>query len=320
MATKLRDEVRRIMRVQRYSYLTEKVYWHWIREFILFHNKQHPRELGAEDIKAYLSHLAVHRHVSASTQNQALNALLFLYRRVFEIELPWLDDIVRASRPARVPVVLTRAEVSRLLNALEGHHWLIAGLLYGSGLRLHECLRLRIKDIDRDYLQITVRDGKGGKDRYTTMPEKLLPHLERQFAHVRSIYERDLGRQRNGASIPFAIDSKYTEAPLEWKWQYVFPSARYSYVRFNRQQRRHHLHSSSVQRAVKIAICKTAIDKHASCHTLRHSFATHLLEAGSDIRTVQELLGHANVRTTMIYTHVIKRGGRAVRSPLDNLE
>lgn len=205
MAKKLRDEVRCIMRVQHYSYLTEKIYWHWIREFILFHNKKHPRELGADDIKTYLSYLAVHRHVSASTQNQALNALLFLYRRALDVELPWLDDIVRVSRPACVPVVLTRDEVLRLLNALEGQHWLIAGLLYGSGLRLHECLRLRIKDIDRDYLQITVRDGKGGKDRYTTMPEKLLPHLERQFAHSRSIYENNLDRQRSGVSIPFFL-------------------------------------------------------------------------------------------------------------------
>jgi integrase len=192
MATKLRDEVRRIMWMQHYSYLTEKACWHWIRDFILFHDKQHPRELGAEDIKTYLGHLAVHRHVSASTQNQALNALLFLYRRVLGIKLPWFDDIVRATRPARVPVVLTRNEVSRLLGALEGQHWLIAGFLYGSGLRLHECLRLRIKDIDQEYLQITVRDGKGGKDRYTTMPEKLLPHLERQFEYSRSVFKRDM--------------------------------------------------------------------------------------------------------------------------------
>jgi integron integrase len=319
MTAKLRDEVRRIMRLRRYSYLTEKVYWHWIRHFILFHNKQHPKDLGAKEIQSFLSHLAVAKNVSASTQNQALSALLFLYQRVLNVDLPWLNEIVRSKRPARVPVVLTRNEVARLLGALEGRHWLIASLLYGSGLRLHECLRLRVKDIDAEYLQLTIRDGKGAKDRYTTLPERLLPHLERQFNNSRSIFESDMAKSRNGASMPFVIDRKYKNAPREWKWQNVFPSAKYSYIRFNRERRWHHMHASSVQRAVKLALNKANIDKHASSHTLRHSFATHLLESGYDIRTVQELLGHSNVRTTMVYTHVIKRGGRGVKSPLDSL-
>jgi len=319
MAAKFMDEVRRILRVHRYSFLTEKVYCHWIREFILFNDKRHPKDMGAAEIQRYLSHLATDRKVSASTQNQALSALLFLYQRVLQLNLPWLDDIVRAKRPLRVPVVLTQNEVARLLDCMHGQHWLVANLLYGSGLRLHEALRLRIKDIDLEYLQVTIRDGKGGKDRFTTLAKKLVPHIERQLRHTRSVFDRDLASGRNGASIPFAIDRKYVAAPREWKWQYVFPSTRYSYIRFNREKRRHHMHSSSIQRAVKIAITKARINKHASCHTLRHSFATHLLESGYDIRTIQELLGHSNVRTTMIYTHIVKRGGRAVKSPLDAL-
>ena len=319
MAVKLMDEIRRVMRVHRYSYLTEKVYCHWIREFIWFNDRRHPREMGAAEIQNYLSHLATRRNVSASTQNQALSALLFLYQRVLNVNLPWLDEIVRAKRPVRVPVVLTQDEVSRLLDSLEGQHWLIANLMYGSGLRLHEALRLRIKDIDLEYLQVTIRDGKGGKDRYTTLAKKLVPHLERQYRHTRSIFDQDMALGRNGVSIPFAIDRKYSKTPKDWNWQYVFPSTRYSYIRFNREKRRHHLHSSSVQRAVKVGLGKARINKQASCHTLRHSFATHLLEAGYDIRTIQELLGHSNVRTTMVYTHIVKLGGRAVKSPLDAL-
>ncbi|MGI9262566.1 MAG: integron integrase, partial [Woeseiaceae bacterium] len=313
------DKVRRIMRVHRYAFLTEKVYCHWIRDFILFNDKRHPREMGAAEIQRYLSHLATSRQVSASTQNQALSALLFLYQRVLQLNLPWLDDIIRAKRPVRVPVVLTRNEVSRLFDCLDGQHWLIANLMYGSGLRLHEALRLRIKDIDSEYLQITIRDGKGGKDRFTTLAEKLIPHIERQFARARRTFDQDMAKGRNGASTPYALDRKYVAAPKEWKWQCIFPSVNYSYIRFNREKRRHHLHSSGIQRAVKIGVRKAGINKHASCHTLRHSFATHLLESGYDIRTIQELLGHSNVRTTMVYTHIIKRGGRAVKSPLDVL-
>lgn len=319
MAGKLMDDVRRTLRLHHYSFETEKSYCQWIRRFIIFHRKRHPREMGMTEIQAYLSHLAVSLHVAASTQNQALSALLFLYKKVLSIELPWMDDIVRAKRPIRIPVVLTRSEVTRTLDALCGQHWLIASLLYGSGLRLIECLTLRVKDIDFEYLQINIRAGKGAKDRRTMLSEKLIPHVRRQLELVRSIFEQDRAAQKAGVSIPFAIDRKYKHAPIEWKWQYIFPSRRYAYIHFHREQRRHHMHPSSVQRAVKTAVRKARIDKQATCHTLRHSFATHLLEAGYDIRTVQELLGHANVNTTMIYTHVIKRGGRAVRSPFDSI-
>jgi len=319
MAAKLMDEVRRILRLHHYSFETEKSYCQWIRRFINFHQKRHPREMGRLEIQTFLSHLAVSLHVAASTQNQALSALLFLYKKVLLIELPWMDDIVRAKRPIRIPVVLTRSEVTRTLDALCGEHWLIASLLYASGLRLIECLNLRVKDIDFEYLQISIRAGKGGKDRRTMLSEKLIPHMKRQFELVRSIFEQDRAAQKAGVSIPFAIDRKYRNAPIEWKWQYIFPSRRYAYIHFHRERRRHHLHPSSVQRAVKNAVRRARIDKQATCHTLRHSFATHLLEAGYDIRTVQELLGHANVNTTMIYTHVIKRGGHAVRSPFDSI-
>ena len=313
------DEVRRIARLHHYSYETEKAYSQWIRRFILFHQKRHPKEMGAVEVQAYLSYLATSRNVAASTQNQALSALLFLYQKVLDQDLPWLAEIVRAKRPVRVPVVLTRSEVQRLLDALVGQKWLIASLLYGSGLRLIECLRLRVKDMDFEYLQITVRGGKGNKDRYTMLPEKLVPHLRRQLEFVRGLHEEDGITRKSGVSIPYAIDRKYKNAPREWKWQYLFPSKRYAYIRYHQEQRRHHAHPSSVQRSVKNAVLQAQIHKHASCHTLRHSFATHLLETGYDIRTVQELLGHSNVQTTMIYTHVIKRGGNAVRSPFDSI-
>ncbi len=275
--------------------------------------------MGAAEVGTFLTYLAAERRVAASTQNQALNALLFLYQKVLTVDLPWLQDVVRAKRPVRVPIVLTRTEVGKVLDALHGQHWLIASLLYGSGLRLHEALRLRIQDVDLDYLQLTIRDGKGAKDRRTTLAEKLVPHIKRQFKHIRSLYERDCARGLPGVSIPFAIDRKFKASPRQWSWQYLFPSPKYAFIRFHGEKRRHHLHPSSVQRAVKIAITEAGLDKRASCHTFRHSFATHLLESGYDIRTVQELLGHANVRTTMVYTHVIKRGGHAVKSPLDGI-
>jgi integron integrase len=319
MASKLMESVRRTIQLNHYSFETEKSYSKWIKRFILFHGKRHPLELGAAEIEQYLSHLASERHVAASTQNQALSALLFLYQKVLDQNLPWLDDIVRAKRPLRVPVVLTRNEVAKILDAMHDQHWLAASLLYGSGLRLIECLRLRVQDLDREYLQITIRDGKGSKDRLTMLPEKLLPHIDRQLEMVRSRHERDQRAGRAGVSIPYAIDRKYAKAPTQWAWQYLFPSANYAYMRNHGEQRRHHLHPSSMQRAVKIAVRKTGIAKRASCHTFRHSFATHLLEAGYDIRTVQELLGHSNLNTTMIYTHVIKRGGHAVRSPFDSI-
>lgn len=317
MAKLLMDEVRKSFRLHHYSYRTEESYVHWIRRYIVFHEKRHPREMGAEEVQSFLSNLATRGRVSASTQNQALSALLFLYKKVLQIDLPWLDDIVRAKRPVRVPVVLTRSEVAKVLGAMTGKHWLMASLLYGSGLRMIECLRLRVQDIDTEYLQLTVRDGKGGKDRRTMLAEKLVPHIERHLQHVRGVFERDAVKGLPGVSLPDAIDRKYRNAAKEWKWQYLFPSSQYAFIRSNQGQRRHHAHSSTLSRAVKLAVNETSINKRATCHTFRHSFATHLLESGYDIRTVQELLGHTSVNTTMIYTHVIKRGGKAVLSPFD---
>ena len=319
MARMLMDEVRNVFRLHHYSYRTEESYSQWIRRFILFNGKRHPREMGADEIQNFLSDLATRGRVSASTQNQALSALLFLYKKVLQVDLPWLDEIVRAKRPVRVPVVLTRSEVAQVLAAMSGKYWLMASLLYGSGLRLVECLRLRVQDFDFEYLQLTVHDGKGAKDRRTMLSEKLIPHVEQHMKRVRGIFERDVKNGLPGVSLPYAIDRRYRDAAREWKWQYVFPSSQYAHIGSNTGQRRHHAHSSGLSRAVKIAVRETGITKRATCHTFRHSFATHLLEGGYDIRTVQELLGHASVNTTMIYTHVIKRGGRAVRSPLDSI-
>jgi len=319
MAKKLMVEVGNTFRLHHYSYRTEESYLKWIRQFILFHDKRHPREMGASEIEEFLSYLAVHRHVAASTQNQALSALLFLYQKVLQMDLPFLDHVVRAKRPIRVPVVMSREEVAAVLDGMTGQHWLMANLLYGSGLRLAECLRLRVQDVDYNYLQLTIRDGKGSKDRRTILSETLIPHIEKQLRHVRRIHEKDVASDRPGDSMPYAIDRKYSAAAREWKWQYLFPSTRFAFVRTNMAERRHHAHPSALSRAVKISVASSGITRRATCHTFRHSFATHLLESGYDIRTVQELMGHANVSTTMIYTHVIKRGGRAVRSPLDGL-
>ena len=319
MAKMLMAAVRNTLRTHHYSYRTEESYLKWIRRFILFNGNRHPRDMGATEIQRFLSDLAVRGKVSASTQNQALSSILFLYRKVLQIDLPWMDDIVRAKRPVRVPVVMTRDEVALVLGAMSGKYWLMASILYGSGLRLVECLRLRVQDIDFDYLQINVRDGKGSKDRRTILPENLIPHIEQQLVRVRGIHERDIRKGLAGVSLPYAIDRKYRNAANDWKWQYVFPSSSYAYIQSNLRHRRHHAHSSGLSRAVKIAVRETGINKRATCHTFRHSFATHLLEHGYDIRTVQELLGHANVSTTMIYTHVIKRGGHAVRSPFDSI-
>lgn len=317
MAKKLLDTVRDVLRLHHYSYRTEETYVQWIRRFILFNNKRHPREMGAQEIQRFLTTLATDGKVAASTQNQALSSILFLYRKVLEIDLPWMDDIVRAKRPVRVPIVLTQVEVARVLSAMSGKYWLMASILYGSGVRLAECLNLRVQDVDFDYLQLTVRDGKGRKDRRTILPQSLVVHLKQHFEWVRSINQQDKRRKLSGVSLPHAIDRKYRRAALEWKWQYLFPSSRYAFISANNDQRRHHAHPSNLTRAVKIAVAEAAINKRATCHTFRHSFATHLLEAGYDIRTVQELLGHANVQTTMIYTHVLQRGGSAVRSPAD---
>jgi integron integrase len=290
-----------------------------VRRFILFHGKRHPISLAAPEISAFLNHLAVHEQVSASTQNQALSAIVFLYRHVLALEPPRLEDLVRARKPRHLPVVLTAAEVQAMLERLEGRLRLIAGLLYGSGLRLLECLELRVKDLDFEKLEIRVRDGKGGKDRVTPLPRALVAALQEQLAFARELHDRDLALGFGETRLPAALARKYPAAPREWGWQYVFPaSSRYA-DRAGRTQRRHHYHESAVQRAVKAAVRAARITKPASCHTLRHSFATHLIEIGYDIRTVQELLGHRDVRTTMIYTHVLNRGGLGVRSPLDAL-
>ena len=314
---RLLDQVRQSIRLKHFSLKTEKSYTHYIRDFILFHNKRHPKEMGVDEIRAYLSHLATERHVAASTQNVALSALLFLYKQVLQIELPYINDIERAKQPERLPVVFTQDEVKQILAHLDGVHHLIASLLYGSGMRLMECLRLRVKDLDFEYRQITVRNGKGNKDRVTMLPISILEPLKVQLQKARSLHRQDLALGYGSVELPYALERKYPNAHCQWKWQFVFSSWKRSLDPRSKQVRRHHIYEQSVQRAVKQAIQSSGITKHGSCHTFRHSFATHLLENGYDIRTVQELLGHKDVKTTMIYTHVLNRGGRGVRSPLD---
>jgi len=317
MSSPFLDSVRRAIRVRHYSVRTERSYLHWIRRYILFHKKRHPVDMGDTEVAGFLSWLASERKVSASTQNQALNALNFLYAKVLDRPIGELHGVVRARRPKRLPVVLAREEVDRLLQQLTGRHWLIASLMYGSGLRLMEALRLRVKDVDLSMRSITVREGKGGKDRVTILPNALSAHLEAQIGTVRSLHQRDLEAGFGTVSLPGALARKYPGAEYEFGWQFLFPSDRRSRDPESGVVRRHHLYHTSMQRAVKQAVRKAGIIKPASSHTLRHSFATHLLEGGYDIRTVQELLGHSDVKTTMIYTHVLNRGGRGVRSPLD---
>jgi integron integrase len=314
---RLLDQVREAIRLKHFSLKTEKSYLYYIRDFILFHNKRHPREMGGDEIRAYLSHLAIQRHVAPSTQTVALSALLFLYRQVLQIELPYIDNIERAKKPERLPVVFSRSEVKQILAHLDGVEHLIVSLLYGSGLRLTEGLRLRVKDLDFDYGQITVRDGKGKKDRQTMLPEALESALQLQLQKARKLHDLDLSLGYGTVELPYALERKYPHANQQWIWQFVFPSWKRSVDPRSKVVRRHHVYEQSVQRAVKRAIHQAGIPKHGSCHTFRHSFATHLLEDGYDIRTVQELLGHKDVKTTMIYTHVLNRGGRGVRSPLD---
>jgi len=317
---KLLDLMRERIRVKHYSLRTEEVYLHWVRRFIVHHGKRHPRELGGPEVEAFLTHLAVDGRVSPSTQNQALSALLFLYREVLAIELPWMDAVVRAKRAPRLPVVLTEAEVRALLAQLDGTRWLAVSLLYSTGMRLLEALRLRVKDVDFERREITVRDGKGGKDRRTMLSERLIEPLRAHLARVRGLHEQDLAAGYGEVYLPFALARKYPNAGRSWPWQYVFPSASRSGDPRDGALRRHHLDEKVVQRAVARAARAAAIAKPVSPHVLRHSFATHLLAAGYDIRTVQELLGHADVSTTMVYTHVLNRGGRGVRSPLDRIE
>jgi integron integrase len=317
---RLLEQVREAVRRRHYSRRTEDTYVHWIRRFIFFSGKRHPRELGAAEATAFLNHLAVERQVASATQNQALSALLFLYKEVLSMPLPWLDGLERAKRPARLPTVLTVEEVQRLLAQLHGARWLMASLLYGAGLRLRECLKLRVKDVDFGYRQILVRDGKGGKDRVTMLPGSVIEPLRRHLERVRELHRRDLAEGFGDVELPDAIARKYPRAPYEWAWKFVFPSHKRSVDPVTGVVRRHHVYENYLIRGVKEAARAAGLPKHVSSHTLRHSFATHLLEGGQDIRTVQELLGHSDVSTTMIYTHVLNRGARGVRSPLDRLE
>jgi integron integrase len=314
---RLLDQLRNRLRVKHYSIRTEEAYVDWVRRYILFHHKVHPRELGSSDIEAFLTHLAVNRNVSASTQAQAKSALLFLYREVLAIELPWLDCIVSAKVPQRLPVVLTQDEVARLLAGMRGTPRLIANLLYGSGLRLLEALRLRVKDLDFERHEILVRDGKGAKDRVTMLPEYITGDLRIHLLAVRQLHVEDVAAGGGRVYLPYALAQKYPNAAQEWMWQYVFPSLRISKDPRSGELRRHHADGKAVQRWLRQALHSARIDKPATPHTLRHAFATHLLQSGYDIRTVQELLGHKDVSTTMIYTHVLNRGGRGVVSPLD---
>ncbi|TAK47409.1 MAG: integron integrase [Betaproteobacteria bacterium] len=307
------------MRRRNYSRRTEQTYWFWIRWFIRHNGLRHPSELGATKVEAFLSWLATEREVAAATQNQALSALLFLYKEVLGQNLPWFTELVRAKRPVRAPVVLSRAEVERLLAQLQGAKWLMASLLYGAGLRQIECLQLRVKDVDFAYRQIVVRDGKGGKDRVTMLPEQTVQPLQAHLGRVRMVHQRDLAAGHGEVALPHALSRKYPNAGRDWGWQFIFPSGALSADPDSGVTRRHHVFPDTLGRAVKAAARAARIVKPVTCHTLRHSFATHLLEGGYDIRTVQELLGHAEVSTTMIYTHVLNKGGRGVASPLDRL-
>lgn len=316
-APKLLDLLRDRLRLKHYSIRTETQYVQWVRRFILFHGKRHPQEMGAKEVEAFLTHLAVEGRVAAATQNQALSALLFLYRELLHINLPWLDEVVRAKRPARLPVVLTREEVQSVLGRTEGTYGLMLRLLYGTGMRLMECVRLRVKDVDFSRAEIIVRDGKGAKDRVTMLPQRIAAELQAHLQRRRHLYEDDLAKGMASVYLPNALDRKYANAENEWGWQYVFVAKSYSIDPRSGSERRHHIDEKLVQRAMKRAVQEAAISKPATPHTLRHSFATHLLQGGYDIRTVQELLGHADVATTMIYTHVLNKGGRGVVSPLD---
>lgn len=314
---KLLDRVRIALRARHYSPRTEKAYLLWARRFIVFHHLRHPDQMGAEEINEFLTHLAVDECVSASTQTQALSALLFLYRQVLGRDPGELRGVIRARRPERLPVVMTRGEVRAVLGELTGEYWLMASLMYGAGLRLSECLRLRVQDIDFGANEILVRDGKGGKDRVTMLPASLKGPLVDQLRRAKAVHERDRQAGWGQAPLPDALSRKYTNAATDWRWQWVFPQPQRWRDPKTGQQGRHHVHPTVLQREVKDAVRRAGIQKNVGCHTLRHSFATQLLESGYDIRTIQELLGHKDVRTTMVYTHVLNKGGRGVRSPLD---
>ncbi|MFV2061699.1 MAG: integron integrase [Gammaproteobacteria bacterium] len=313
------ESVRRCIRVRHYSIRTETTYISWIKRFILFHHKKHPEDMGEKEVGEFLSHLACDKNVAAATQNLALNSLVFLYRHVLNKEFGEISNVVRAKKPSRLPVVLSRSEVTRLLSNLHDQQWLMGSLLYGSGLRLMECLRLRIKDVDFPNRAIIVRSGKGNKDRITILPDDLIEPIKALMANVRLAHQRELAEGFGTVHLPFALAKKYPNANKEWAWQYLFPAKKRSRDPRSGIEQRHHYYEKSLQKAVKSAVHKAQINKLASCHTLRHSFATHLLENGYDIRTVQELLGHADIRTTQIYTHILNRGGNAVISPLSQV-
>lgn len=314
---RLLEQVRGKIRLKHYSIRTEQAYVDWIKRFVLHFDKRHPSEMGAREVEAFLTHLAVKGKVAAATQNQAKSALLFLYREVLEQDLPWLENVERAKAPKRLPVVLTEKEVASVLSRLTGTHWLVAGLLYGSGLRIMEALRLRVKDIEFSRGEILVREGKGFKDRVTMLPAVLVDPLKAHLKQVRDLHERDVEGGYGEVYLPYALDRKYPNAGREWGWQYVFPSKNRAVDPRSGVIRRHHVQDQAIQRAIRQAVRDAGIVKPATPHTLRHSFATHLLTGGYDIRTVQELLGHKDVATTMIYTHVLNKGGRGVNSPLD---
>jgi len=318
-APKLMDQVRERLRVLHYSLRTERTYTHWIARYIRHHGMRHPRDMGAAEVEAFLSHLATVREVAAGTQNQAMHAVLFLYKQVLGVDLPWLDGITHAKPSQRLPVVLTRDETQRLLAHTHGTAGLVVRLLYGTGMRLMEGLRLRVKDVDFSRHQITVRAGKGDKDRVTLLPASIVADLQAHIAERRRWHDKDLALGMADVELPHALERKYPNAGHEWGWQYVFAATGYSTDPRTGVIRRHHVHEKTIQRAVKEAARRAGLHQPAHPHTLRHSFATHLLEAGYDIRTVQELLGHSDVSTTMIYTHVLNRGGRGVVSPLDRV-
>lgn len=319
-APALLEEVRRRCRARHYSLRTERAYVAWIWRFVRANGGLHPRTLGGAEVERFLTHLATEGRVAASTQNQALAALLFLYREVLGVDLPWMENVVRAKGQRRIPVVMSREEVSRLLALLDGQTWLMAALLYGTGMRLMECVRLRVKDVDFDRQEILVRNGKGGKDRRVPLPRRLHEHLQQAITRVKVLQAQDLAAGHAGVWLPYALERKYPNAGRELGWQYVFAAPSVATDPESRLIRRHHIDEGVLQRAVKLARAKAGIDKPVSCHTLRHSFATHLLEGGHDIRTVQELLGHKDLSTTQIYTHVLGRGAGGVLSPLDRCD
>ena len=316
---RLLDQVRYAIRARHYSIRTEEAYVQWIRRYILFHDKRHPKDMGASEVNTFLTYLAVEKRVAASTQNQALSGILFLYQEVLHQDIEYLRNLVRAKKPKNLPVVFTRQEVKAVLNSLSGTKRIMANLLYGAGLRLMECIRLRVKDVDFSYNQIVVRDGKGKKDRVTMLPQNVKAPLQRHLNEAKKLHQKDLNEGFGNVYLPYALERKYVNANREWAWQYVFPSSNRSIDPRTGIERRHHVDKTVLQRSIKEAIRKARIFKAGSCHTLRHSFATHLFEDGYDIRTVQELLGHKDVSTTMIYTHVLNRGAQAVRSPADAL-